>query len=175
MEKDMELGAMNIIYETLKDLEPEAITRILVWTVDRLGVDITGAGKGGPSQNDLESDTKVTYSVEGLPSFETLSELFAKIRPETNADKALVSATFLQVTKGNEDLTAQQINNELKHLGHRTPNITDAISSLVDERPSLMIQIRKSGRTQQARKTHKVTDEGIKEVLRMLNEEDDQG
>lgn len=175
MEKDKELVAMDEVYRALEGLEPEEVGRVLTWASDRFGVLITRAEKPQDVHTELEPERRDVFGIDNLRSFEVLGELFAKARPKTNADKALVSATFLQVARGNADLAAQQINNELKHLGHRILNITDAINSLIWDKPSLMIQLRKSGSTKQARKTYKVTDEGISKVLRMLDGEVSQG
>jgi DNA-binding PadR family transcriptional regulator len=42
------------------------------------------------------------------------------------------------------------------------------MSANIDREPKLIIQLRKSGTTRQARKKYKVTDEGFAEVGRMI-------
>jgi hypothetical protein len=83
-------------------------------------------------------------------------------------DKALVVAYWLQVRGGAADIDAQTANTELKHLGHGISNVTRAFEGLKSQKPALMIQLRKEGSTQQARKRFKVTAEGRKSVERML-------
>ena len=46
-----------------------------------------------------------------------------------------------------------------------------ALNALKDERPALMLQTRKSGKTKQARKLYRVTHAGESRVLSMLNGE----
>ena len=175
MERDKELKAMDDVLNALKDLEPEAIGRVLEWARNRFGVIIPAEEKPVAPHVGAETGQKTIFGFNDLWKFESMGELFAKARPDTNPKRALVSATYLQVAEDNANLTAQHINSELKHLGHGIVNVTDAITNLIERKPSLMIQLRKSGRTRQARKKYKVTEEGINEVLRMLNEEVAQG
>jgi DNA-binding PadR family transcriptional regulator len=56
----------------------------------------------------------------------------------------------------------------MKHLGHGVKNITSALSSLMNEKPQRVVQLKKSGSTKQARKQYKVTEAGKNAVRRML-------
>jgi hypothetical protein len=56
-------------------------------------------------------------------------------------------------------------------MGHRVPNITIAMDELQRQKPQLAVQLRKAGTTKQARKTYKITTEGIKYVEAMLKGE----
>jgi hypothetical protein len=103
-----------------------------------------------------------------IPQFEGLAELFAAANPKTEPDKALVTGYWFQVVRNEADLTGQSLNEELKHLGHGVLNITKALTSLMKRKPQLVIQIRKSGTSKQARKKYKLTDSGRREVERML-------
>jgi hypothetical protein len=47
-----------------------------------------------------------------------------------------------------------------------------ALNSLIAKKPQLVIQTRKSGSSQQARKKYKLTNEGLNKVERMLRGED---
>lgn len=87
---------------------------------------------------------------------------------ESTPLKPLVVGYWFQVLQGEQDLDGFQINKELKHLGHGVSNITTALSSLIDRKPQLVIQTRKSGNSKQARKRYRLTDAGIKAVERML-------
>jgi hypothetical protein len=62
------------------------------------------------------------------------------------------------------------VNKELKLLGEGVPNITMAVDALRSQKPALAVQLQKSGKTRQARKTYKLTVAGIKEVERMINQ-----
>jgi hypothetical protein len=67
------------------------------------------------------------------------------------------------------------VNKHLKHLGHPVSNITRAIDTMIDQTPRLILQTSKSGRAKQARKRYKVTRQGVKHVLAMLNQQNDRG
>jgi hypothetical protein len=60
------------------------------------------------------------------------------------------------------------LNTELKNLGHAIPNITDALTSNIEKKPQRVIQLQKAGTSRQARKTYKVTHEGLVYVAGML-------
>ncbi len=79
-----------------------------------------------------------------------------------------MAATFITRRENADDFASAQVNAQLKHLGHRVDNITRAIDALISEKPALVIQVRKSGSTRQARKLYRVTDAGAQEVQRML-------
>lgn len=54
------------------------------------------------------------------------------------------------------------------HLGHKIPNITDAIDTIREAKPALILQLKKAGTSRQARKTYKVSHEGIRSVEAMI-------
>jgi len=60
-------------------------------------------------------------------------------------------------------------NASLKDLGHGLSNVTVALDGLKDEKPALILQLKKSGTSKQARKTYKLTVEGAKRVRQMLD------
>lgn len=66
------------------------------------------------------------------------------------------------------DFTSQEVNSELKNLGHGVTNITSAFSSLMKRKPALAMQTAKSGATQQARKRYKLTHAGRTAVQSMI-------
>ncbi len=104
----------------------------------------------------------------GTASTESLAELIARADAQTEAQRVLVASYWLQ-THGEEDqLDAQRVNCELKHIGYRAGNITRAFDRLMGERPQLAVQTKKSGTTKQARKKYRLTVERQREVERML-------
>ena len=88
-----------------------------------------------------------------------------------DSERALVAAYWFQYLGGVSDFDSATLNKELKHLGHQSSNITTALTSLMSKKPQLVIQTRKSGASKQARKKYKLTNEGIKQVQRMLRSE----
>lgn len=160
IEQDPELKAMSDAYLALKNLDDNAKARIIVWLQKKFN--LKNESVSNPKKN-------ITDGPFELESFESIADLFAKASPQTNPEKILVVATYRQVVEGKKELTSRMINDELKHLGHGNPWITGTIDVLIKKKPALMIQIRKSGKTQQAQKKFRVTNEGIKAVQEMLS------
>jgi hypothetical protein len=76
----------------------------------------------------------------------------------------------LQVCQNAETFDGFTANKELKQLGKGMANITIAIDALRNEKPDARaLQVGKSGKSQQARKTYKLTVAGIKAVEAMIN------
>lgn len=104
-----------------------------------------------------------------------LGDLFDRADPQNQADRVLVVAYWKQVVEGAESFEAFPVSKELKHLGHGIANITGALDTLINQSPKLVLQIAKSGKSRQARKRYKVTREGIRRVLTMVNKTQERG
>lgn len=155
-----ELTAMKAVAEALSGLDSEATTRVLQWASGRFGVAIAPRGKN------LQGSTQ-TQADDGVPSerqFASLADLYVAANPVTDADRALVAGYWHQFVESQEDFESQTINSALKNLGHGVTNITRALEALKAQSPSLVMQVRKSGSTQQARKKYKLTGAGKKAV-----------
>ncbi len=153
-EPDMEIAALGQIDRILKTLEPAGALRAVRWLSERYGTRglapaVPGAGAGGESSLDV-------------------ADLFTRANPVTQDQKALVVGYWFQVMNESGDLDAQAINTALKQLGHGMKNITAAFDHLISARPQLVIQVRKSGNSKQARKRYRLTTEGIRRVRAML-------
>ena len=83
----------------------------------------------------------------------------------------MVAAYHFLKHDGLEEVDSFRLNAALTHLGHRVGNITRALTSLIEEKPALVVQTRKEGKTKQARKKYKLTFEGVRKVERMLTGE----
>ena len=118
-------------------------------------------------------DLQAEGTEESLTSFQTLGECFAAIPISSLSEvqRALVAAGFLQVKGSLEKLSGQEINKELKQIGQAVGNITNAISGNISVKPQRMIQLRKSGRSKQAKKEYKVTLPGIKAIQKLFKGE----
>jgi len=149
-----ELAAMEVIYEALEPLDDSARRRVLSWVSQRFDID-----SRAPIVN-----THAPQEIEPEPqrlSFASLAELFNAVSPGSNAEKALVAGYWLQICQNEEQFTSQAVNKELQNLGHALANVTDAFSQLQQKKPALAIQLRKSGKSRQARKLYKITQAGI--------------
>ena len=174
--EDREINAMSAVATALTGLEEEAQGRVLRWAAERYGVTLpyggrnaASAGRGTPEvDGDDVTDEEI---VEEAPVYEHFAELFAKAQPKTEPDKALVAAYWVQAIQGQSTWQSAVLQKELKNLGHAIGNITDALSSNMKRKPQRIIQLQKAGNAKQARKTYKVTHEGLVYVQGMLSGE----
>ena len=157
-----ELEAMRAVAEALAGLDSDSTRRVLGWALERFGVSATQASRGASSVPG--------HHPAGDPALQDLPDLFAIAQPSDGPAKALLAGYWLQAIKGNEDIEAQTLNSELKHLGHRLPNVTSTLSLLMNQKPALVVQTRKTGSNQQARKRYRLTSEGIRRVRQLLTE-----
>ena len=175
---DAEFHAMHQVYGALGALDEDAQNRVVAYVCSRLGIGVPSTKgsavknpiPGNPRAEDAD-DSVVQVEEESVAEdeFEHLAELVDVTDPQTEADKALVAAYWLQVISKAESVEGFTINKELKHLGQGLSNVTRAIDALKNQKPALMMQLRKSGKSKQARKTYKVTHAGEKAVKEMIN------
>jgi hypothetical protein len=159
-----ELEIMKKIAQLLEPLSAAARTRVVAWVISALEVRELSLSGGGVSA--LKAGSLAAARDE--PAFSTFAEFFHAAAPKTEKERALLAAYWIQRSGGVEQFASQQINTELKHIGYGVTNITDALTQLINDRPSLAIQLAKSGQSKQARKTYKVTDAGFRHVAAML-------
>lgn len=99
---------------------------------------------------------------------EDLGSLLARWNPSTMSDKALLGAYYLSQVRGEDTVTSQAINSELKRNGLAISNITRAIEANMRPDRPLMVQEKKMGSTKQARKQYRITPAGVDAVERRL-------
>lgn len=160
---ESELAAMTQIAKALGPLDPIARKRVMAWVRAKFE---GGPGSGPSTRDDGPGEGDASGDVE-MPG--TIAELTAAADPQTDVDRALVGGYWVQ-EKVNDGtgFVAFDVNKSLKDLGYPIGNITDAISGLMDQRPALVIQTAKRGKSRQARKTYKVTQAGLKRVAQMV-------
>jgi hypothetical protein len=161
-----ELEAMGQMAAIIEPLDEDARARAVSWIIQHFGIEVGRVASNKPRAGTPDS------SARSMPSqFETLPDLFHAAKPRNEREKALIAAYWIQLSKGLNHFASQEVNSELKHLGFGVSNITDALSQLMNEKPSCVIQLKKSGSSRQARKTYKVTDAGNRKVEEMLSEQ----
>ncbi|MXX74399.1 MAG: hypothetical protein F4210_05360 [Holophagales bacterium] len=166
---DEEVAAIQGTVEALTPLEPDSRERVLRYVTARFGISTPRQSPTVPERRDDDVAASDDTSASSAPSsFETLAELFDAAQPSDNPDKALVAAYWVQTSGEADSFESASANRELKNLGHRIANITDAINVLKRRNPAPVVQLRKSGKTRQARKTYKVTDAGVRAVEEMI-------
>jgi hypothetical protein len=163
---DKETKAIGEIAGIVGALEEDQRGRVIRYILERFN--ITGASRDAKTpaaglQTEPRGDTPA--------EFEDFASLVDAAHPDTDAMRALVAGYWLQVCKGGQSFDAQSANTELKHLGHPSSNITTALGSLINQSPALVLQLRKSGNTKQARKSYKVTESGVRKVRAMMSGE----
>ncbi|WP_375550305.1 hypothetical protein [Rhodophyticola porphyridii] len=170
-EPKSEFEAFQQIHEALVDLDEDARGRVISSVATLLGIGTvaaTSATRDHPKNDNVgRPDEEAADEEIEEAEFSEFAELYAAARPNSNAEKALVAGYWLQICEGADSITAQGLNAELNHLGHKLTHVTDAMSQLISEKPQLVLQLRKSGKTKQARKTYKLSAEGIKRVRGM--------
>lgn len=164
-----ELDAMRAVAEALKSLEEDSVRRVINWAADHFGITLVKATKNTGVE---EAGIDESIDDNGIPNYGDVADLYAAAGPTTDAHKALVVAYWVQFMEGIEGIDAQAINTKLKHMGYGIGNITRAFESLKKTKPQLIVQLRKSGSSKQARKTFKITNAGKKFVEDLLQKGD---
>ena len=162
-----EFEAIQTVYGALEPLGDEAQTRVLIYIASLLGIDARIA-TGGASEEDAADVADSDEAAEQARVFDTFAELYDAANPQSNGEKALVAGYWLQVCQGTESFTAASAQKELADLGHKIPNITSAIDRVKNQKPMLLLQLKKSGSSRQARKLYKVSQQGITRVQEMV-------
>jgi len=159
---------MNLIRAALEPLDSDARRRALQWAISRY-MRMTVGNDGTPT-----SGTVAPASAAAASPYETFADLYDAARPETDAEKALIAAYWQQVCCTNPNFSAQSLNSALKDMGHGVSNITMALDRLKDQQPALVLQLTKSGSSKQARKTYKMSTEGVRRVQAIILEQADE-
>lgn len=163
---DSEISAMAKIAESLEALDEAAKFRVLKWAFDRF----TSSGSIPNTKNDNGNfiDDKNPPNTNEDKEFESIAELFAKINPSSSSDKLLVASYWHQEILGNKELNSADINKDLKNLGHGVSHISERFETLINQKPQLALQIKKSGSNRQGRKKYKLTKAGIDKIKELL-------
>jgi hypothetical protein len=146
-----ELEAMKNVAQLLRGMPPVAILRVLAWVRTALTLGSM------PESTEIAKEVGET---ERPSTAGPLVDLFGRLAPNTGPARALLVGYWLQVLKGQEDFDGKSVNDELKNLGHGLANVTATMTALMSQRPALVIQTKKAGVSQQARKRYRLTHEG---------------
>ena len=158
-----EIAAMSELAKALQGLDTDAVRRVLDWSFNHF------LGKTSPSTASLAVTGHAPTVEVTAPTFDDFPTLLGSAKAETGLDRAILVAYYLQVVQGNGDFDAFSANRELKHAGHASGNITRDLDALQSRSPQLIIQTRKQGNSQQARKLYKLTSAGIAAARAMIN------
>ncbi len=169
---DKEFTAMQSVYEALKPLDLESRQRVFDYIGARLGILAARPESSSSTVDDEEVREETNHGERSVSEreFATLAELHDAANPALDKERALVTAYWLQVCERAENFSAYSVNNALKELGHGVSNITNALDALKRPKPALILQLKKAGKSKQARKTYKVTEAGVDAVRAMIDE-----
>jgi hypothetical protein len=148
-------------------LDDEARARVVSYVVSRLEIGVTAPAAKQETATETATAAPLT-SGEIAAKFSNFAEIVAAASPKSTADKALLAGYWIQIWEGKPNFDGFAANTLLKHLGEGLANVTNAIDALKNQKPQLVLQLRKSGMTKQARKTYLVTAAGVKAVENMI-------
>jgi hypothetical protein len=106
-----------------------------------------------------------------LNAYEEFAELYDAAGPSNDEEKLLTAAYWHQKVREQVSFQALELNRDLKNLGHGVGHINRVLATSIQKKPALVLQLRKSGNSQQSRKTYKLTGEGVKAVERMIRKD----
>jgi hypothetical protein len=115
-----------------------------------------------PPRTVSRSDAGGQKSGEGAP--DRLVGLLDKWTPDTGSERALLGAYAIANGAPGVPVSRLSVNRLISNHGQGVKNITRAIQANIDAKPQLMRQVRKTGRTRQARKQYTLTQPGVKWV-----------
>lgn len=176
-EMDLEIEAMGKVSGALGGLEEEARGRVIRWAAERYGISLgaapskSGGGRGGNPRVEYADDDEDEIEGEAhdeSPEWEHFAELYDATGASTHPEGMLVAAYWVQVLKGQGSFASLELNKLLKDLGHGVTGTATVMSNLIAKKPALILQLKKSGKSQQARKTYRLTDAGKKAVEQMI-------
>ena len=184
---DPEIEAIAKCHDLFKVLENDSKIRVIQWLISKFELNPgpstwtkthqqpnnsnRDTGKALPDVNDeIVAEEIITNPLvnKTLESYETVAECFSDASPNNEWEKALIVAAYLQVKNGLADITSFDVNKQLKNLGHASANITQAFDGNINRKPQFILQLRKDGKSKQAKKKYKVSGEGIKYANSML-------
>ncbi len=117
--EDPEISAMTAVSSALGALDEDAQGRVIRWAAVRYGLALPSPNRTSPK---LDAGPERELTDEGIadeaPAFTHFAELFAKVQPKTDPDKAPVAAYWLQTMQGQDKWRSAELQKELKNLGH---------------------------------------------------------
>ncbi len=168
---DAEIEAMKEISKLFEQLDESAQERVMTWVGSRLGIknpqfdnSVTNVSAQSAASHERDRANPQPLST----SYDHPAELFEAAHAKSDAERALVLGYWFQVHQSVASFSSRQINDELKHIGHGIGNITRALDALIASKPASVIQLEKSGKSQQAQKKFRLTHEGLKRVQQLL-------
>lgn len=176
---DVEIEAIGEVSKALSSLEEEARDRVIRWAAERYGVALGTRAQGSLSDIRFPGDRqeadgatdghRIAPAREEPPEWGHFAELFDASGATTHPESMLVAAYWVQEIQGRDSFGSLELNRLLKDLGRGVTGTAKVMSSLIERKPALVLQLRKSGSSQQARKVYRLTEAGKKTVDHMIS------
>jgi hypothetical protein len=171
---DPQLTAIQAILEALRELSDDDRGMVLDYISMRYPRKQTTSishpraviSQDAPEVSGTTTDQEPTTSL--VEKFSVFGELLDAVGANTDSEKALAASYWLQCHDKVDSIDSQSVNTLLKHTGYAISNITRALDGLGASKPALVVQLKKLGSSQQARKTFRVTSSGEKFVVDRL-------
>ena len=183
MEEDRELQALSQVNAALKDLSEEERYRVMQWAANKYLQNTVPLKFANPvATTDITSPAVLDMGVatpddadngkdlDGTPTFDTFAEMLDASGADTDAERFLVAAYWLQITNERGDWKSFEINKLLKDTGNQIATIANAVRDVTKKskaKPALVVQVSKSS-VKGGSRVLKLTTEGIKKVKSML-------
>ena len=169
MKDDPEIQAMIKCGEILTHLQDATRARVVSWLNERFSCppDTTQ-----PPKNAHTSPPEPAHQAPANdePLTEQFVAVFNRAAPETDSDKVVIAAWFVSEKQGEKEFTSYSIGQMLTAQGHHLSNVSQTVAQLVKKKPALLHQVRKSGKTKQARKLLSITEAGKDAATKMLHQ-----
>lgn len=185
MEEDHELQAMSQVNTALKGLSEEERYRVMQWAANKYlqnAAPLKFAGPAAPTvvapaavlAAGVATDEDTTKDYAETPTYDTFAEMLDASGANTDAERFLVAAYWLQVTNGQADWKSFAINKLLKDTGSQINSIGNAVRDVTKKsktKPALVVQVSKNASSSgKGSKVLKLTSEGVKKVKTMLEQ-----
>lgn len=157
----LELAAMQTVAKALADFSPESASRVLRWAAEHFSAQplpiATMSLPEATATTHAETNDDPRTMVE---RFRDAADLISHTGVTTGPDRALLAAYWVQTVEAKDGFDSYTINSMLKNMGYGLANVTTTLSSLMNQKPALVLQVKKSGQSKQARKVYRITREG---------------
>lgn len=164
-ELDPELKAMSVSSTAINEIsDDQAKVRVIEWLAKKFDVTLHTSKEMSDATvaENADDDTSET------PSYDLFSDLYDTTNPSTNMARALVGGYWLQVQGGQQTWDSFNVNKLLKDVGYGVDSISHRLTDAQSQKPALVRQTSKSGKSRQARKTYRLTQAGIKFVENLI-------
>lgn len=170
----IELEAMQTVAKALAGFSPESAARVLRWAAEHFsGVQPQEAhGPQKSNQEEAPNDGESSDPRALIGKFRDAADLISHTGVTTGPERALLAAYWVQSVEDGDGFDGYTINSMLKNMGYGLANVTTTLASLMNQKPALVLQVKKSGQSKQARKLYRVTREGENRAERMIRREE---